>query len=171
MTDPTRLSLLPYEHLVGLVAIGSSSLDHAVRHLHTLTLVDVDDAPDDATMADVMDLRTPTDQLAKASRQQWRAYHASGLMTTDELHAGVKWTRGAAKLQKRRDVIVHALWKADSSVPEGLRGRHLRSGQLVPDLEGVRDLAEAFRNHLRHENGTAIALALLRLRGIEPPTE
>jgi hypothetical protein len=169
-TGLADLGLLPYEHLVGLVTIGASSLEHAVRYLHVLTLVDVDDeTPDDATMADLLDMHTPVDRLAREARRSWRDAHAAGILSTDELSAGVAWTRRVGRLLGRRDVVVHALWKADPSIPEGLRGRHLRSGSTVPDLDGIRALADEIRSHLRDERGTAIALALLRLRGIDPP--
>jgi hypothetical protein len=135
----------PYEELIGLVVIGSSSVDHALRILHAVTTVDGD--PDHDPW-DALDMDMSRTDLSKATRAGWRLWVEAGALSGEAMAAGSSWIRTALDLLDRRDHVVHALWQVDEELPEGLRGRYLRTKRRAPDLPAVRKLATEFREHL-----------------------
>ena len=148
MTEPLLLPDLhgrPYEELIGLVAIGSSSLDHALRILHAATTVNRDPGSDPW---DELDMNMSRSELSKSTRAGWRVWVEHGLLSGEAMATGSDWIRTTLDLLKRRDLVVHALWEVDTALPEGLKGRHLRTKHTTPDLASIRLLALQIREHL-----------------------
>lgn len=161
---------LPYEHLVGLVTIGTSSLDHVIRLLHAMTLVDAPaDTSPDTDPWDLVNTVLARKELSKALRQGWRIGVENEAMTGQDMLAGTTWLHAALDLLDRRDTVAHALWEADPDLPEGLRGRHLRSRQHAPDLAGIRELARAVHTHLADDRLRIIAEAIKAARWPDAP--
>jgi hypothetical protein len=148
VTQPLPLPDLldrPYEELIGLVAIGSSSLDHAMRILHAATTVN---GNPDGDPWDELDMNMSRSELSKSTRAGWRVWVEHGLLSGEAMAAGSAWIGTTLDLLKRRDVVVHALWEVDTALPEGLKGRHLRTKHAAPDLASIRLLALQIREHL-----------------------
>ena len=143
----------PYEHLVGLVTIGSSFLDHVLRMSLGIALqTDADPAWNRKT-------------LSKGLRTRWSELAATGSLTVDELAAGTEWLDITVNLLDRRDHLVHALWEVDPSLPEGLRGTHVPTGRPVPDSKGLRRFLTEVRKHLADPRLRAISNAVNRQAG------
>ncbi|HEY5186901.1 MAG TPA: hypothetical protein VIM19_18830 [Actinomycetes bacterium] len=85
----------PYEELAGLVAIGSSSLDHAPWTLHAVTAVDGDPNRDPW---EALDMDMSRAELSKSTRSGLRVWAEHGALSGEAMTAGSGWIRTALDL-------------------------------------------------------------------------
>jgi hypothetical protein len=148
VTDSINLNDLPYEHLIGLITIGSSSLDHVVRLLHRVTMQELTGEGASEGPWDLLDSGKARKNLGRECRDTWRQWAELNRMGMPSMDAASDWMKEALNLLDRRDRVVHALWELDPSIPEGIRGQHLRSNQTTVDHAGMVRLASDIREHM-----------------------